>query len=249
MNSLTVLVLQHVGAEAGRVRGQVDGQEAAVEQPGGRVAVAVAGAEPLRAERFGQRADGAEAVVVDQDDVQLDALGDRGDDLGRHHQVGPVADEHEDLAARIGQLGAQAAGDLVPHARVAVLDVVLLRVPGAPQHLQVPGHAPGRLHHHVPLVHELVQRAEDLGLRRKRLMTQVVGVVHHLLPAGVLGSRSRRCTPRRRGSRLIASVRASRPARASATRATPACLPASNAATLRLTNLTSGFRRPCARRW
>ena len=73
-----------------------------------------------------KRADGREAVVLHQDDVQLDPLGHRGDDLGRHHQVGPVADEHEHLTPRVGQLGPQAAGDLVPHAGVPVLDVVLL---------------------------------------------------------------------------------------------------------------------------
>src|SRR6516225_8854770 len=175
----------HVGAEAGRVGGQVDREDVAVQQPGGRVAVAVAGAEPLRAERLGQRADRAEALVLHQDDVQLDVFGDRGHDLLRHHQVGPVADEHEDLAVRGGHLGPQAAGDLVAHARVAVLDVVLLRVPGPPQHLQVAGHAAGRLHDHVPLVHELVERAEDLGLGRQRLVAQVVRVLHHLPPVRV----------------------------------------------------------------
>ena len=63
--------------------------------------------------------------------------------------------------------------------------MVLLRVPGAPQHLQVAGHAAGRLYHHVALVHELVQRAEDLGLGRQRLVTQVVRVLHHLPPVRV----------------------------------------------------------------
>ena len=124
-------------------------------------------------------------MVLHQDDVQLDPLGHCGDDLGRHHQVGPVADQHEHLTLQVGQLGPQAAGDLVPHAGVPVLDVVLLRVPGAPQHLQVPGHAPGRLHDHVPVVHQVVQRPEDLGLGRPRLMAEVVGAVNRPLPAGV----------------------------------------------------------------
>ena len=71
-------------------------------QPAGAgVAVAVAGAEPLRAERLRQRADRGEAVVLHQHHDQLDALGDGGDELLRHHQVRAVADQHEHLAVRV----------------------------------------------------------------------------------------------------------------------------------------------------
>src|SRR5690606_41705741 len=48
----------------------------------------------------------------------------RGGELGVHHQVAAVADHHHHLALRRSQLHAQAAGDLVAHARVAVLEVV-----------------------------------------------------------------------------------------------------------------------------
>ena len=41
------------------------------------------------------------------------------------------------------------AGDLVAHARVAVLDVVALAVARAPQLVQVAGHRARRAHHHV----------------------------------------------------------------------------------------------------
>ena len=64
------------------------------------VAVAVAGAEALRAERLRQRADRGEAVVLDEDDDELDALLHGGHDLLGHHQVGAVADHHEHLAVR-----------------------------------------------------------------------------------------------------------------------------------------------------
>ena len=44
---------------------------------------------------------------------------------------------------------AEAAGDLVAHAGVAVLDVVALGVAGAPQLVQVAGHRAGRADHDV----------------------------------------------------------------------------------------------------
>jgi hypothetical protein len=72
-------------------------------------------------------------VVVDENDRQLVALLDRGDDLAREHQVGAVADEHVDVPLGGGHFHAEPAGDLVAHARVAVLDVVALRVARAPE--------------------------------------------------------------------------------------------------------------------
>ena len=87
---------EHVGSEAGGVGGQVDREHVAVEAGVG--AVAVAGAEPLRAERLRQRADRREAVVLHEHDDQLDALLDGGDELLRHHQVRAVADHDEDVA-------------------------------------------------------------------------------------------------------------------------------------------------------
>ena len=78
-NSSMVAGADDVGAEARGVGGQVDRQHVAVEAGVG--AVAVAGAEPLRAERLRQRADRREAVVLHEHDDQLDALVDRGDDL------------------------------------------------------------------------------------------------------------------------------------------------------------------------
>ena len=52
------------GAEARGVGGEVDRQQVAVEPAAGRVAVAVAGAEPLRADALRERADRGEAVVL-----------------------------------------------------------------------------------------------------------------------------------------------------------------------------------------
>ena len=152
-------------------------------------AVAVAGAEPLRAQRLRERADRGEAVVLHQHHDDLEALLDRGDQLGRHHQVGPVADHDEHVAVRAGQPDAEPAGDLVAHAGVAVLDVVALRVPDLPQLVQVTGHRAGGAHDDVARVGEVVDQAEHLALGEQPL--------RRLAP--------RRGTPRRRSASHAAS--------------------------------------------
>ena len=138
--------------EAGGVRGQVDRQRRR-RRARSCGAVAVAGAEALRAERLRQRADRREAMVLHQHDDQLDALLHGGDELLGHHQVGAVADHDEHVAVLAAssdrQLDAEPAGDLVAHAREAVLDVVALAVAGAPQLVQVAGHRSRRADHDV----------------------------------------------------------------------------------------------------
>ncbi len=105
-------------------------------------------------------------MVLHQHQVDLDAFLHRGDQLGRHHQVGAVADQREHLARRVGQPGADRRRDLVAHAREAVLDVVLPRLLGTPQLVQVLGHRPGRVDHHVAVVKDLVEHAKHLSLSR-----------------------------------------------------------------------------------
>ena len=90
-----------VGAEARGVGGEVDRQTSPSRPVVG--AVAVAGAEPLRAERLRQRADRGEAVVLHQHDDQLEPSCDRGDELLRHHQVRAVADHDEHVAVVAGR--------------------------------------------------------------------------------------------------------------------------------------------------
>ena len=60
--------------------------------------------------------------------------------------------------------------------------MVLLGVLRAPEHLQVAGHAAGRLHDHGVRPDQLVERAEDLGLRRQRLVAEVEGLVDDAVP-------------------------------------------------------------------
>src|ERR671930_191539 len=114
---------------------------------------AIVRAEARRADGPRQRADRRVAVVVDEHDDDRDPLGDGGDELARKHQVRPVADEDEDLALGRGELDAHATGDLVAHARVAVLDVVALAggVAGVPELVQVAGRRARRAHDHAGL--------------------------------------------------------------------------------------------------
>ena len=72
----------HRHAEAGRVGGEVDGQDVAVEPAGRRVAVAVT--VPNRCEPSDSDSEPMEreAVVVDEDDDELESSLDGGDDLG-----------------------------------------------------------------------------------------------------------------------------------------------------------------------
>ena len=110
---------------------------------------AVVGAEALRADRCDRPPMLAKPWLSSSTMVSLIALLDRGDDLRRHHQVRAVADHHVDLARRIGHLDAEAPGDLVAHARVAVLEVVAVGLARAPELVQVAGQAAGGADHDV----------------------------------------------------------------------------------------------------
>src|SRR5215210_3089904 len=143
-----------VGPQALRVGRQVHRQRLArlffgVEADGAVLAVPVLGTEALGADGAGEGAYGREARVVHEDDGELVALLDGGDDLGAHHQVRAVADHHVDLALWGRHLDAESARDLVPHARVAVLDVVALGIPRPPELMQIPRHRPRRADDHT----------------------------------------------------------------------------------------------------
>src|SRR2546423_7163370 len=172
---------QHPHAEALRVGGEVDGQHATVQPPVG-AAVPVPRSEPLHAQLLRQRADRREAVVLHQDDDDLHALLHGGDQLLRHHEIRAVADHDVHLAVGAGQLGAEATGDLVAHARVPVFDVVALRMPCAPQLVQVARHRTGGADDHVARTGQVVDRPDDLGLRGQRSVAQVVCAFHDPVP-------------------------------------------------------------------
>ena len=123
-------------------------------------------------------------MVLEQHEDDLEVLAHDRRDLLRQHLVRAVTDDRHDLTARGGELGAHRRGDLVPHAREAVLEVVLLRAARAPQRLQVAGHGPGGVDEDVVVAHELVERAEHLGLRGQRGIAPVVALVGDSRPRG-----------------------------------------------------------------
>jgi hypothetical protein len=86
--------------------------------------------EPTERERAPME---GEPRVVYQYDGELVALLDGGDDLRVHHQVGAVATHNVHLPLRGRHLDAEAFGDLVAHRRVAILDVVALRITCTPE--------------------------------------------------------------------------------------------------------------------
>ena len=185
----------HLHAEAFGVQGQVHREPVAVvEAVVLLVQGPVLGAEALRAEGLGERADRGVAVVLDQDHDQLDPLGDGGDEFGVHHQVGAVPHHHDDVALRPalrgfgqgGALDAEAAGDFVAHAGVGVFDVVAERVPDAPHLVQVTREGPGGADDDVLGVHGAARGADDLVLRRQRGEAGVEGLVHRGVPARLL---------------------------------------------------------------
>jgi hypothetical protein len=105
---------------------------------------------------------------------------------------GAVADHHEHVAVRGREPDAQAAGDLVAHRRVAVLDVVALRVARPPQLVEVARHRARGADDDVPRGARGVDRADDLGLGRQRGVAQGVGPLDGRVPvagqAGRLGA-------------------------------------------------------------
>src|SRR3990172_6469846 len=121
-------------------------------------------------------------MVIQQHDHQLEALLDRGGYLRGHHQVRAVADHHVYLARRGGHLHAQAPGDLVAHAGVAVLQVIAFGVSRAPELVQVPRQAARRADHDVLGLRQAVHRSDDLALTQGRTVPDAVDAVHFRSP-------------------------------------------------------------------
>ncbi len=125
-------------------------------------------------------------MVLHQDQLHRQVLLDGRDDLRRVHQVRAVADQGPHGRAGRGLLDAERGRDLVAHAGVAVLQVVLARGAGPPQLVQVAGERAGRVDHDVLVADDRVQRAQHLRLRRHRaVVLGPEGRLHCLLPAGL----------------------------------------------------------------
>src|SRR6185295_10145269 len=85
------------------------------------------------------------AAVLDHEDGDLEAFLDRRDQLVVQHEIAAVPEERIDLARRIGKLDAESAGDLVTHAGVSVLGVVIALAPAHPKLVEVAGQATRRM--------------------------------------------------------------------------------------------------------
>lgn len=128
-------------------------------------------------------------MVVEDHHLDRDPLLDGRDDLGRVHQVRTVADQRPHRAAGRGQRDADGRGDLVAHAGVPVLHVVLVLRPGPPQLVQVAGEGAGRVDQDVGVVDQGVEQTEHLGLGGRGVLRRLrdgVGPVDAALPAGPL---------------------------------------------------------------
>src|SRR5207248_686914 len=81
------------------------------------------GAESAATDGLTQIVDAPETPIVEHEDRNLQPLLDGRHDLARVQQIRAVADDDVNLAAGIGEFGADAGGNLVAHARVAVLEM------------------------------------------------------------------------------------------------------------------------------
>src|SRR5215204_1457920 len=177
LQAFDVLGPDDIRTEALCAFGQVDGQDTAgrllrVEADGPSLAVAVVGAKAVRADGARERPDRGKPGVVDQDYGELVAFLDGSDDLGVHHQVRTVTAHYVDLALGGRHLHTEAAGDLIAHARVAVFDVVALRVARPPELVQIPRHRTCSANDDVFGIRERIHRPNELALGRQRPMIQ-----------------------------------------------------------------------------
>ncbi|MNT09417.1 hypothetical protein D3C72_1441980 [compost metagenome] len=84
-----------------------------------------------------QAVDATIAPVVEHDDDEFFVQHDGRGDFRIHHQIAAVAHHDDDFRFRFRHLDAEATGDLVTHARVAVLHVVAARRACPPQLVQL----------------------------------------------------------------------------------------------------------------
>ena len=158
-------------------------------------------------------------------------------DLGVEHQVAAVADHHDDFAVGPRHLDAEAAGDLVAHARVAVFHVIAAGHRRAPELVQLaPAARPPRRRR---CRSRLRPSAAPRRSRRRRTAAPRRAAGRRAMSARQRLRRAARAAPARRLRRRQSPQRLRQrfePARASPTSGAPRHLSASNALTLRSTS-------------
>src|SRR5690606_25431205 len=94
------------------------------------------GVEGVAAAGLLQPVDATEAAVVEQYDRQFESEHDGSGDLGIHHEITAVTDEHVDVPFGLGQLYPYPARDPVAHAGIAVFQVITVGAVRPPQLVQ-----------------------------------------------------------------------------------------------------------------
>ena len=144
--------------------GKVQGEDRTVQLARGRIAVTEDGAEGVAALIVLEVLDAAPAGVIEEAEVDPEALLDAGDQLGMGHEIGAIAEEGIDLRIRAGELDAQGAVGLIAHVREAVLHMIAVPAGGAEEALHIPGQAAGGAHGHIAGLHEGIDDAQGPGL-------------------------------------------------------------------------------------
>src|SRR5438445_7347236 len=114
-----------------------------------------------------QPVDAAEPSIVEHNDVELLVEHHRSRDFRIHHQIGAVTDQHPDLAVGHGELDPEPTGNLVPHAGIAVFDVIGADLPAAPQFVQFAWQPTGGADDHITGAHRSVHHPEHLCIARQ----------------------------------------------------------------------------------
>ena len=115
-----------------------------------------------------QIVDAAVSLVVEYDHNDFLPHHDRRGQFGIHHHIAPVAHHDKNFAVRQGHLDPEAAGDLVSHAGIGVLDVVSGGPGRAPELVQFARQGARRANHHRVFVRRPVDGPEDLHVRERR---------------------------------------------------------------------------------
>src|SRR5229473_3451020 len=141
------------------------------------IAVLILRSESSAAARATQSSNTGETMIVKDHDVELHALLQRSDDLLGHHEVGAVSHKNVNFAARVGHLDSEAARDLVAHAGIAVLHVVILGIASTPEFMQIAGETARGTDDYVAWAERGVQQPDHLSLTERRTITARVDSV------------------------------------------------------------------------
>src|ERR1700676_253956 len=162
-------------AQTGRIRHEIDRNHGAIFS---LITILVPGAEAFTAASTAQAPNAGEAVIVEQNNVKLDVLLQGCGDLLSHHEIRAVAHQHVNFPAGIRHFYPKAAGDLVAHAGVTVLQVVALGVVSAPEFMQIPGKTACGAYDHFARTENRIQQPNHFSLAKRWALPPAVNPVY-----------------------------------------------------------------------